>query len=718
MFRSKILIKQRDITDCGAACLASVAAYYRFYMPISMIRINACTDQRGTNILGLIEAAGKMGFLAKGAKGDSESLLKIPIPTIAHVKFSNGLLHYIVIFKISKKYISYMDPSDGKIHRCEVKKFVLFWTGILVLLIPSSDFIQNEKKISNFKRFWHLIKPYRNESLQALIGAILYTLLGLSLSIYVQKIVDQVLVEEDLRLLQLMSIGMLVIMLIQFILSNIKSIIALQTGQKIDIRLILGYYRHLISLPMRFFDTMRTGEILSRISDAVKIRLFVNDVALGLIVNIFILFFSLLLMFFYNTKLALFSLLIIPFYFIIYLISNQFHKRWQRILMEQSAQLENQLVESIDAAATIKRFGLESFTQQKTENKFMHLMQSVYSSSIYGIYIGNTTELFTKIFTVLVLWIGSILVIKHQLSPGELLSFYALIGYFTGPVASLITSNKSIQDALIATDRLFEIIDLEKETDIKYPIHLSNTNLGDIEFKNIYFKYGTRVTVFEDLSLIIQKGKSTAIVGESGSGKSTLLSLIQKLYPLESGVITIGGYDIKQLNIQNLRSLISVVPQNIDLFVGTIIENIAIGVYQPDLKQIHFLSQLLGIDTFINSLPDSYETILSEQGINFSGGQRQRLAIVRALYRNPEILILDEATSNLDAISEQKIQEGLKWFSSNGKTIIIIAHRLSTIKNCDKIIVFKNGKLMEEGNHEFLLSLNGEYSNLIMSNTS
>lgn len=717
MFRNSILIRQRDITDCGAACLASVAAYYKFYMSISSIRINANTDQRGTNILGLIEAAEKMGFLAKGAKGNSDSLFKIPVPTIAHVKLSNGLLHYVVIYKISKKHIKYMDPSDGKIHRSDLNTFLSIWTGVLVLLIPGNDFMQNEKKISNFQRFWYLIKPYKNNMLQAIIGAILYTILGLSFSIYVQKIVDQVLVEGDLHLLRIMSGGMLIILLFQFVLSNTKSIIALQTGQQIDIGLILGYYRHLISLPMRFFDSMRTGELLSRISDAVKIRLFINDVALGLIVNIFILFFSLVLMFFYNSKLGFISLVIFPIYFIIYYISNQFHKRWQRILMEQSAQLENQLVESIDAAATIKRFGIESFISQKTENKFMQLMQSVYSSSVYGIYIGSFTELFTKIFTVVLLWLGSYFVVQRELTPGELLSFYALVGYFTGPVASLITSNKSIQDALIAGDRLFEIIELEKETVIQHPMELNGTNLGDIEFKNIYFKYGTRASVFEDLSLVIVKGKSTAIVGESGSGKSTLLSLLQHLYPLQKGLITIGGIDIKRFNNWQLRTIIAVVPQKIDLFAGTIIENIAIGEYHPNMNQILFLTELFGIDTFINSLPDSYDTVLNEQGVNLSGGQRQRLAIARALYRNPEILILDEATSNLDSISEQKIQEGLNWFRNQGKTVIIIAHRLSTIKNCDKIIVLKNGKLIEEGPHDHLLKLNGEYKNLVMNHS-
>jgi ABC-type bacteriocin/lantibiotic exporter with double-glycine peptidase domain len=292
---------------------------------------------------------------------------------------------------------------------------------------------------------------------------------------------------------------------------------------------------------------------------------------------------------------------------------------------------------------------------------------------------------------------------SRELTSGELLSFYALIGYFTGPASSLIGANKSIQDALIAADRLFEIIDLETEGSNETQISLTKDLIGDIQFNNIYFRYGTRNTVFEGLSITIKKGASTAIVGESGSGKSTLLSLMQNLYPLKEGNITIGGIDIKYITNSSLRKMVSVVPQQIDLFVGTIVENIAIGEFEPDLQKVLNISKQLGIDEFVEKMPATYNTILHENGVNLSGGQRQRLAIARALYRNPEILILDEVTASLDSVSEQKVQETLDWFKSLGKTVIIIAHRLSTIKNCDDILVLQEGKLIEQGKHDELL---------------
>jgi ATP-binding cassette, subfamily C, bacteriocin exporter len=710
--RKDIKVKQRDITDCGAACLASIAAFHKLRLPVSRIRQYAGTDKRGTNVLGLIEAAEKLGFQAKGAKGPFESLFKIPLPAIVHVILKNQLQHYLVLYKITKKYILVMDPADGRIHKQGHDEFKEIWSGVIVLMLPDDDFVKGNQKVSNTKRFWQLIQPHSSIMFQALVGAIVYTILGLSTSIYMQKIIDFVLVEGNTRLLNLLSVGMIAILIFQLLIGYFKSLFALQTGQHIDARLILGYYKHLLKLPQRFFDTMRVGEIISRVNDAVKIRMFVNDVSLNLIVNLLIIVFSIGLMFMYYWKLALIMLAIIPLYSVLYFISNKIFKKWQRRLMEESADLEAQLVESLNAAGTIKRFGLEAYANEKTENRFYKLLRTIYKTGVYGLYLGNASDFVTRLFTIIILWAGSYFVINRELSPGELLSFYALIGYFTGPAASLIGANRSIQDALIASDRLFEIIDLETETIQENSVELTKELVGNIQFEDVAFRYGTRVMVFEHLNLTIEKGKSTAIVGESGSGKSTLISLLQNLYPLKNGHITIGGFDLQYISNKSLRQVIGVVPQHIDLFAGTIIENIAIGEYEPDMQKILMLSKLTGISEFIEKLPNTYNTLLSEHGINLSGGQRQRLAIARALYRSPEILILDEATSSLDPTSEQQIQTALSWFQQQEKTVIIIAHRLSTIKKCDQIVVVQNGKLLEQGTHKSLISKGGEYCKL------
>ena len=704
-------IRQQDITDCGAACLASVAAHHKLLLPVARIRQYATTDQRGTNMLGLIKAATKLGFQAKGVKGTLESLARIPLPAIAHVIVQEQLHHYVVLYRVTKRQVTYMDPADGRRHRVSLNEFKEKWTGVLLLLLPDTSFQPGDHKQSVVGRFWQLVQPHRAVMTQALFGAAVYTVLGLAMSIYVQKIVDNVLADGNRNLLNLLSVGMLVLLVFQTFIGAMKSLFALQTGQQIDARLILGYYNHLLRLPQTFFDTMRVGEIISRVNDAVKIRAFVNDVALNLLVNVFIVVFSFALMFTYYWKLAALMLCILPIYGAIYWIQNRLNRRYQRRLMEQSAELEAQLVESVTAMGTIKRFGMESFAGERTETRFITLLRTVYQSGKQGILSGSASEFTSQLFRIGLLWTGAYFVLDNELTPGELLSFYAIIGYFTGPAVSLIGANKTVQDALIAADRLFEIIDLERETH-ENKTELTPELVGDIQLRDVTFAYNTRGTVFQQLTLHLQRGAITGIVGESGSGKTTLLSLLQGLYPLNGGSITIGGLDIRHLDLASLRRVVSVVPQQIDLFTGSIVENIAVGEPEPDMRRIIGICQQLGILEFVEKLPNGFATLLGERGTGLSGGQKQRLAIARALYRNPEILILDEATSALDTVSEQYVQRTLRQFRAAGRTVILIAHRLSTVMHADKIVVLDAGRLMEEGTHEQLLRSGGIYERL------
>jgi ATP-binding cassette, subfamily C, bacteriocin exporter len=703
-----IKIKQHDITDCGAACLTSVSAYYKLKMPVSRIRQMAGTDRRGTNVLGLIQAAERLGFSAKGVKGRIDALPKIPLPAIAHLIVKGQLYHYVVIYKVGKSTIQYMDPGDGQVHKKSTGEFAKEWTGVLVLLAPNETFKKGNEKVSNIKRFLFLLKPHKNILSQSLFGAIIYTVLGLSTSVYIQKITDFVLVDGNTNLLNLLSIAMIVILLLQVFVGAAKSVFMLKTGQRIDAHLILGYYKHLLKLPQSFFDTMRVGEIISRVNDAVKIRAFINDVSINMIVNIFIIIFSFALMFVYSWKLALIMAFILPLYTIIFFITNGLNKKRERKVMEHAAELESQLVESLNSVKTIKQFSMEDFSNLKTETRFITLLQSTYKSGINSLFSVNSTEFVNRIFTIILLWVGSYYVIGNTITPGELLSFYALIGYLTSPAASLVNMNKTIQNALIAADRLFELMDLECEDD-EYKIELDSRLLGDIWFDNVTFNYGTRVEVFNKLNLTIKQGQITAIIGESGSGKTTIAALLQKIYPLKSGRIMIGDYNIIFFDQKSLRSKVSTVPQQINLFSGNVIENIALGDLNPDIPRIHKICVDLGMINFIEALPYSFQTYIGENGASLSGGQKQRLAIARALYLGPEILILDEATSSLDSESEFYVQQTIRNLKKEGKTIIIIAHRLSTVMDADKIIVLKDGQLIEEGSHEQLLRLESEY---------
>ena len=509
-----------------------------------------------------------------------------------------------------------------------------------------------------------------------------------------------------------MGILMILIILLRTFVGSMKSILALKTGQRIDASLILGYCKHLLTLPQQFFDTMRVGEIISRVNDAVKIRNFINNVSLDLAVNLLIMIFTLIVMFVYSWKLAAITLVSAPLFILTYVLFNRLNKKYQRNIMESSAELESQLVESLNSIATIKRFGIESFANLKTEIRFVHLLKNTYTSAYGAIIANGGIEFISTGITIAVLWAGSNFVIDKEITPGTLMVFYSLVGYVLTPVGKLISSNQTIQDAMIAADRLFQIMDLEREQDETNKIILKPEMVGNIQFENVAFRYGSRKQVFESLNLSIHKSETTAIIGESGSGKTTLISLIQNLYPIQAGSIRIGDYNITQINNESLRQIVGTVPQQIELFAGSIIENIALGDFEPDMQKIMQLCDQLGIKDFIEKLPNAYLTQIGEHGVSLSGGEKQRIAIARALYKNPEILIFDEATSSLDSISEKYVKRTLSALAKEGKTIIIIAHRLSTVKHADTIIVLENGKMMESGTHDQLIHTEGIYCKL------
>jgi ATP-binding cassette, subfamily C, bacteriocin exporter len=707
--KKSIQVKQRDFSDCGAACLTSVAAYYGLLIPVSRIRQMAGTGIRGTSLSGLISAAERMNFQARAARAAGIAIPDIPFPAIFHMVLDENMQHFVVVYKVKKGMISFMDPAHGKLISRSIGEFEKSWSGVLILLRPSDHFKEGNERKSPFQRFWQLILPHRSLLFQALMGAIVYTVLGLSTSVYVQKIIDSVLPDANKKLINLLSLLMMGILFFRVLAGYFRSMLALHTGRQIDSRLILGYYKHLLELPQRFFDSMRVGEIISRVNDAIRIRVFINDVALSLIIQGLTLILSMTVMFLFYWKLALIILSGMFLYIFIYLISNQVNARWQRKTMESGAALESQLVETLQGVTTIRRFCAQDWFSLKTENRFIPLMQAMFTSNRYGLLLSYAAECITGLLTISILWAGSYLVIDRMLTAGELLSLYTLIAFFTGPVQVLIGANRSMQDALIAADRLFEIIDLETEKENRENSGTDRFPEGDLLFENVHFTYNPGNQVFRGLELCIPRNQMTAVLGESGCGKSTLLSLIQKLYLPDQGIIRIGETDIQYVSTPLLRNRIAAVPQQTDLFLGDFISNIALGEHEPDKEKIFDICSRLGLHEWISRLPSRYHTVIREQGINLSGGQKQRLGIARAVYRDPDILILDEATSSLDPENEGKVLDTLRWFHKGGKTVIVIAHRLSTIKHCDGIILLSGGRKAICGTHQDLLAENKEY---------
>lgn len=716
-FQSKkkaLKVRQHDISDCAAACIASISGFYSFITSVSKIRQIATTDKEGTNIVGVLKALEAIGFEAKAAKGDIQSLYKIPLPCIIHIYVKDVLLHYVVLYKISKRKVTVMDPSDGDLHIIPISKFQKIWTGKMVICLPGVSFEKGNEKVSILSRFGKLIRTYKKLVSQALFGGAVYTIIGLSTAIYVQKITDHVLVSENTNLLNLMGVAMLILLFVQTVVNALKSIYTLKLGQSIDVNLISAYYQHLLRLPQRFFDSMRTGDLVSRINDAMSIRQFLSQVFLNIIINLMILFAAFCLMFTYYWKLALMITIVVPVYSIVYSLFNKWNKKVERDVMEDAAELESQLVESIGGMRTIKQLNASVAFQVKSEFFLVKLLKSFYKSGKNLVFASVSTDSVNRALVIVLLWVGAVMVINKEMTPGELLSFYALVGYFTTPVSEIINSNKSLQEASIAADRLFEVIDLPEDIN-EGKVKLSEGY--DIKLVDVSFQYGTRRNVFENLNVEFKKGCVTGIVGGNGTGKSTLVSLISGLYKPDSGKIYFGKY--ASASIESLPKQFGIVSQKIDLFSGTLAENVALGEFHPDMNKMIELCEEIGILEFIYSLPHGFETQLGENGLNLSGGQRQKIAIVRALYSNPKYFVFDEATASLDYNSSKFITNFIYGkLKKSGKTIVLVSHKLSDVRRADNIVVLGNNNILEIGDHETLMNNQGEYYNMKLEQES
>ena len=710
MIRRIPRIRQRDGSDCGAACLASVAAWYRLRLPVARVRQFASTDPRGTTALGLVRAATRLGFDAKGVRATPSVLTALPLPAIAHV-VRGSVNHWVVVSRVDAKRVEIMDPASGDRQRVGRSHFEREWSGAMILLAPTQSFVTGDQRASVVRRFWSLVVPHRGIIAMALLGAAIHVALSLTTTVYVQHLVDHVLVDGNRNLLNLMSVTMVLLILTQTLIGGMKGLLVLHTGQQIDAHLILGYYRHLLGLPQRFFDTMRIGEITSRIGDAVKIRALINDVALELIISALVIALSVALLFLYSGVIAALVVGITPIYIGIWAIANSRNRRAARDLMERGAELQSQLVESISAIGTIKRFGLETEIELQTEARFVRLLRAVFRAARTSLVTTSATGLVSRLSVVAVLWVGSVLVIGRRLSPGELMSCYALLGYLTAPVMTLVSANRTVQDALIAADRLFEIMDLERDA-LTTRATIQVVRPGDVELEHVTFRYGARAPALRDVTVRFRHGSVTAVVGESGSGKSTVAALLQRVYAADEGRVRIGGIDVRHISDETMRALVCAVPQRIDLFAGSVVQNIALGDAEPDLARALEAAHAAGIADTIERLPAGFDTELGENGATLSGGERQRLAIARALYRDPAILILDEATSSLDAPSVTRVRRMIQERRTRGLTVIIIAHQLDMAAEADHIVVLHDGAIVEQGTHTDLVSRRGAYRSM------
>ena len=705
-------VKQHDISDCGAACLATISKQYGLNLSISKIRETAGTDKQGTSAYGVIKAAEKLGFSAKGVKGNQDAFFsEFPLPAIAHVVVDGSLLHYVVIHKISKKQILIADPAKGLV-KYTPDEFFKIWSGVLIMLVPTTKFQKGNENKGVFSRFFGLILPQKRLLINIFLSSLIITVFGILASFYFTFIMDDIVPNSLRKTLMTLSIGIVALYIFKAILEAFRNHLMLYLSQKLDIPLILGYYQHVLGLPMNFFGTRKVGEIVSRFMDASKIRDAISSATLSIMIDTLMALVGGIVLFSQNRLLFGIAFVIVILYAIIVFAFNKPVKKINEKQMEDNSQVTSYLVESMNGIETIKAFGAEEKAKIKTDKLFVKLLKSVFKGGIITNAQHTLTGAVSTIGTTVILWVGVVSILNGDMTLGGLITFNALLAYFLDPVKNLINLQPTMQTAIVAAERLSEILDLEleKKDDESKKIKPDSLNYP-IRIENLDFRYGTRTRVLENINMNIKAGEKIALVGESGSGKTTLSKLLMNFYSWEKGEIFIGDYNLKDIEIELLRSKIAYISQDIFLFSGTIRENLELGNEDATLEDIIEACKLSKSDEFINKLPLRYETMLEENGANLSGGQKQRLAIARALLKKPDILIMDEATSNLDSITEKAIEKTINNLSAN-ITTIIIAHRLSTIMRCDKIFVMENGRFIEQGPHDELIEQRGKYYNL------
>jgi len=706
---------QYDITDCGAACLAMIAQVNGKKISIGRIRAFAGTDREGTNLAGMVKAGEALGFSAKAMKGDAASLDDdLPLPFIAHIKkIDDGktILHYVVVAKIGKKRILVFDPAEGK-RRWSREEFLSQWSGYVVFLSPRSDFKAGDETKGLFERFLPILKPHWKTLAQVIVASAILILFGILSSLYFRYLIDDVLVARAEFSLHALSIGIVLLTLFQTLLAAMRGQLLLLFSTKADLSLIFGYFRHVLGLPMAFFDSRKTGEILSRLEDAQKIRAALSEASISVLMDLVMVIVVGFVLFFQSSTLFIVAIATVPLSTgIVWAFSKPFARRYRR-LRGEAADVQSGLVEAVGGIAAIKAMNAQTQAFEDFEKRQMKAIWTGYRLGIFRNVQGILVGLVEGWGSNVLFWVGSWFILKGSLSLGQLISFNALLGYFIGPLQRLVTLQPSLQEAFVAADRLGEILDLPEEIDEGRTLLKPVSFRGEIELRDLVFRYGTRRPVLQGLSLHIEAGQSVALVGPSGCGKTSLAKLILKFYEAEEGEILLDGDNLKDIDTLHLRSRVGYVPQETFLFSGTIRENIALHSDEAPFEEIVEAAKKAGAHDFIVELPQRYDTVLAERGASLSGGERQRIALARALLGKPEILVLDEATSNLDTISERRIEETLASLNGEGMTILVIAHRLSTVVRRDRIFLMEAGRVVESGRHVELLAREGAYSSL------
>jgi len=710
------IVLQYSEEDCGAACLATIAKYYQKTFSINRIREAVGTGQLGTTLTGLRRGAESLGFDARSTRAQPQILDQMknaPLPAIIYWKGN----HYVVLYgQKGKKYII-GDPGVGMRYVTR-EELAESWSGFITLLLqpdPVRFAEQPDDKIEGIGRIFQRVAPYKFILFEVLLINIVLGLLALTSPFLIQILTDDVLIRGEETVLRGLAIAIIIMTLVSGGLGIIQANLTIQFSNRLQLGLVKEFGRKILRLPLQYYETHRSGEVVSRLKDIQEINFFISQVLVRVLTQSFTAMISFTLMLSYSGKLTLLISTITLLTAISPLIFMISLRKKVKNLMVLEGELNAVLIESFKGAITLKTTTAEPQLWEDLQSRFGRLANLEFRLGQIGITNLNASQIISSIGGIALLWFGSTLVINKELTIGQLLAFNSMSVNFTAfmtTIVSLITDFVRVRTVI---ERLVSVIDYPSEIDKDAQKEwVTFKNDDQIYCENILYHHAGRLDLFKDFNVKIKGGKVTTIIGESGCGKSTLVKLLAALYELQGGTIRVGAYNLQNLSLECIRKQVILVPQEAQFWSRSIIENFRVGSPHVTFEEIVKACQFAQADQFIDKLPDKYFTVLGEFGANLSGGQRQRLAIARAIVNDPPILILDESTSGLDPISEANLLDELLGYRQ-GKTTILISHRPSVNRRVDEIIYLEESQLKLQGSLEDVLQIQGEHLKFLTS---
>ena len=711
---------QSESKDCGPTCLKIVSKHYGKVIPIQQLREYSETTREGSNLHGLVKASEKIGFKTLPVKINFRLLKDAPLPLIIHWDQA----HYVVVYRIKKNKIFISDPGYGLISY-DVHEFHKRWIGmgfspgndegVALLLDPTSEFYGNnwtKTTDGKLKFILHYFRGFNNYIFQLIVGFLTASFLTLIFPFLTEALVDTGIKNANLNFVYLILFGQLLVFLGKIGFDVVRAWLLLHMSSRININMVSDFFIKLMNLPTGYFDSKMTGDLMQRIGDHHRIENLMTNSSLSTLFSLFnILTFGIILIY-YSWRIFLIFIFGSALFLVWILIFQKKRKDLDSKRFVYAGNEQTKVMELINGIQEIKLHNAERHKRWEWEN----IQIKLFKINIKTLSLEQTQDtganVINELKNIFITIVSATLVIKGELTLGMMLAIQYIIGQLNSPLLQLMEFIRSLQDAKLSLDRLLEIHEKENEENSQISL-VNDFEFGNIEIVNLNFRYPSSPKyVLENISFVIPEKKITAIVGVSGSGKTTLMKILLKFYNIQDSSITVNNENINSIASSYWRANCGVVMQEGFIFNDTITKNIAIGEDKVDQKKLKRAAQLANINNFIDSLPLKFNTLIGNDGLGLSTGQKQRILIARAVYRNPRYIFLDEATSALDANNEKEIMINLNNFFKN-KTVLVIAHRLSTVKNADNIIVLDNGKIVENGSHKELILLKGYYYDLV-----